>query len=50
MTTKRKRRKLVKAMRKAVERLNAGQNPGAAAIALLTGLVYYAELREHLKK
>ena len=47
---KKKRRKLVKGMREAVDRLKAGKtDPVPIVRALLEGLVYYAELREGLK-
>ena len=48
---KRKRRKLVKAMRDGIARLNAAKtDPAPIVAALLEGVVFYLELREGLRK
>jgi hypothetical protein len=48
---RKKRRKLVRAMRDGIERLNAAKtDPAPIVAALLEGVVFYLELREGIEK
>jgi hypothetical protein len=48
---RKKRRKLVRGMRDAVERLKSGKSsPRAVVVGLLDALVFYLELREGLRE